>query len=142
VKLSDDEILESMTKPVKIGRGAIKNNLTPQRREIIERAARAGCTLKQIACLLGIGERTLEDWVKRPDVEQVYQAARMNAILNVADMLYNLAMAGDLNAVIFYLRCQGNWKVATDQVMQIDTEDQVQIYLPSNGRDDSENVTQ
>jgi hypothetical protein len=124
-----------MTKPVKTGRGAIKNNLTPQRKEIIERAARAGCTLKQIACLLGIGERTLEDWVKRPDVEQVYQAARMNAILNVADMLYNLALAGDLNATIFYLRCQAGWRVATNDVIQVDTEDQVQIYLPENGRD-------
>ena len=75
-------------------------------------------------------------------MEQIYQAAKMNAILNVADMLYNLALAGDLNACIFYLRTQAGWKVATDQVAQIDTEDQVQIYLPSNGRDDPENVTQ
>jgi transcriptional regulator with XRE-family HTH domain len=124
-----------MTKPVKTGRGAVKNNLTPQRKEIIERAARAGCSLKQIACLLGIGDRTLDKWIKREDVEQVYQAARMTAILNVADMLYNLAMAGDLNAVIFYLRCQGGWKVASDQVAQIDNDDQVLIYLPENGRD-------
>ena len=135
MKLSDDEILDDMTKPIKTGRDATKHNLTPQRKEIIERAARAGCSLKQIACLLGLSKRTLEDWITRPDVEQVYQAAKMNAILNVADMLYNLAMAGDLNAVIFYLRCQGGWKVATDQVMQIDTEDQVQIYLPENNRD-------
>lgn len=135
MKLSDDEILETMTKPIKGGTGAVKYNLTPQRKEIIERAARAGCTLKQIACLLGLSERALDNWVKRPDVEQVYQAAKMNAILNVADMLYNLAMAGDLNATIFYLRCQGGWRVATDQVMQIDTEDQVTIYLPDNNRD-------
>lgn len=124
-----------MTKPIKRGAGASKHNLTPQRKEIIERAARAGCTLKQIACLLGLSERTLDDWVKRPDVEQVYQAARITAILNVADMLYNLALAGDLNATIFYLRCQAGWKVATDQVAQADIEDQVTIYLPDNGRD-------
>lgn len=135
MRLDDAEILDAMTKPIKRGANASKNNLTPQRKEIIQRAARAGCTLKQIACLLGISERTLDDWVKRPDVEQVYQAARMNAILSVADMLYNLAMAGDLNAVIFYLRCQGGWKVATDQIAQIDTDDQVMIYLPDNGRD-------
>ena len=135
MKLSDDEIIDAMTKPVKRGNGAIKNNLTPQRKEIIERAARAGCTLKQIACLLGVSERALDNWIARPDVEQVYQAARMNAILNVADMLYNLALAGDLNACIFYLRTQAGWKVATDQVVQGDSDDHVTIYLPDNGRD-------
>jgi IS30 family transposase len=124
-----------MTKPIKRGQGAAKYNLTPQRKEIIERAARAGCTLKQIACLLGVGDRTIDYWIDRPDVAQVYQAAKMTAILNVADMLYNLALAGDLNAVIFYLRTQGGWRVATDQVAQFDTEDQVTIYLPDNGRD-------
>ena len=124
-----------MTKPVKTGRGAIKNNLTPQRKEIIERAARAGCTLKQTACLLGISERTLDDWVKRPDVEQVYQAAKMRAILNVADMLYNLALAGDLNACVFYLRTQGGWRVATNDIVQADVEDNVVIYLPENNRE-------
>ena len=135
MKLSDDEILDAMTKPVKRGNGAIKNNLTPQRKEIIERAARAGCTLKQIACLLAISERALDNWIARPDVGQVYQAARMNAILNVADMVYSLALAGDLNAAVFYLRCQGGWKVATDQVVQTDAEDHVTIYLPENNRD-------
>lgn len=135
MKLSDDEILDTMTKPVAKGRGAIKNNLTPQRKEIIERAARAGCTLKQIACLLGISERALDNWIARPDVERVYQAAKINAVLNVADMLYNLAMAGDLNAVIFYLRCQGGWKVATNDAIQGDVEDHVTIYLPDNNRD-------
>jgi hypothetical protein len=74
----------------------------------------------------------------RPDVVQIYQAAKMNAILNVADMLYNLAMSGDLNAIIFYLRTQGGWKIATNDVVQADVEDHVTIYLPSNGRDDSE----
>lgn len=135
MELSDDEILESMTKPAKAGRGAAKHNLTPQRKEIIERAARAGCSLKQIACLLGIGDRTLDNWIKREDVEQVYQAAKMTAILNVADMLYNLAMAGDLNAVIFYLRCQGGWRVATNDIVQADVEDNVVIYLPENNRE-------
>jgi hypothetical protein len=124
-----------MTKPVKTGRGAVKNNLTPQRKEIIERAARSGCTLKQISSILGISERTLDDWVKRPDVEQVYQAARVNAVINVADMVYNLAMAGDLNACIFYLRTQGGWKIATNEVTQHDIEDNVVIYLPDNNRD-------
>lgn len=135
MKLSDDEILDAMTKPIKTGRDATKHNLTPQRKEIIERAARAGCSLKQIACLLGLSKRTLEEWITRPDVEDVYQAAKMNAILNVADMLYNLALAGDLNATIFYLRCQAGWKVATNDVVQADVEDQVTIYLPENGRD-------
>lgn len=132
MKLSDEEILDAMSKPVHKG---ARNNLTPQRKEIIERAARAGCTLKQIACLLGISESTLDGWVKRPDVNQVYQAAKMNAILNVADMVYNLALAGDLNACIFYLRTQGGWKVATNDVIQADVEDHVTIYLPDNGRD-------
>lgn len=91
--------------------------------------------MKQIACLLGISERTLDYWVARDDVNQEYQAARMNAILNVADMVYNLAMAGDLNACIFYLRCQGGWKVATNDVIQADVEDHVTIYLPENNRD-------
>ena len=135
MKLSDDEILDAMTKPIKRGGGAVKHNLTPQRKEIIERAARAGCTLKQIACLLGISERALDDWVKRPDVEQVYQAAKMKAVLDVADMLYNLATAGDLNAIIFYLRCQAGWRVATNDVVQADVEDNVVIYLPENNRE-------
>jgi IS30 family transposase len=124
-----------MSKPVVRGS---KHNLTPQRKEIIERAARAGCTLKQIACLLGVAESTMENWVVRPDVVQIYQAAKMNAILNVADMLYNLSMAGDLQAIIFYLRTQGGWKIATNDVVQADVEDHVTIYLPSNGRDDPE----
>lgn len=59
----------------------------------------------------------------------------MTAILNVADMLYNLAMAADLNAIIFYLRTQGGWRVATNDIVQADVEDQVTIYLPENGRD-------
>ena len=77
----------------------------------------------------------MDDWVKRPDVEQVYQAARVNAVINVADMVYNLAMAGDLNACIFYLRTQGGWKIATNEVTQHDIEDNVVIYLPDNNRD-------
>lgn len=135
MKLDDAEIVDAMTKPIKTGAHASKHNLTPQRKEIIERAARAGCTLKQIACLLGISVGTIENWVKRPDVEQVYQAAKMTAVLDVANMVYNLALAGDLNACVFYLRCQANWKVATNEITQIDTEDQVMIYLPDNNRD-------
>jgi len=135
VKLTDEEILDTMTKP--IVRGA-KNNLTPQRKEIIERAARSGCTLNQIACLLGIGESTLDTWVARPDVKQTYQAAKMTAILNVSDMVYNLALAGDLNAAIFYLRCKGGWKIETAEIVQ-NTDDVVTIYLPQNGRDSIDN---
>ena len=135
MKLSDDEILEAMTKPiVKCSR----NNLTPQRKEIIERGARAGCTLKQIACLLGISETTLDNWVARPDVNAAYQSAKMNAILNVSDMVYNLAMAGDLQAAIFYLRCKGGWRVETAEIVQ-NTDDVVTIYLPQNGRDSTDN---
>lgn len=91
--------------------------------------------MKQIACLLGVSESTMDNWVKRPDVNQVYQAAKMNAILNVADMLYNLALAGDLQAIVFYLRTQGGWRVATNDVVQAEIEDNVVIYLPENGRD-------
>ena len=132
MKLSDDELLDAMTKPIVKG---ARNNLTPQRKEIIERGARAGCTLKQIACLLGISGSTLDSWVARPDVNQAYQSAKMNAILNVSDMVYNLAQAGDLNAAIFYLRCQAGWRVATNDVIQVDAEDRVTIYLPENNRD-------
>lgn len=77
----------------------------------------------------------MDNWVKRPDVNQVYQAAKMSAILNVADMVYNLALAGDLNACIFYLRTQGGWKVATNDVIQADVQDNVVIYLPENNRE-------
>jgi len=44
-----------------------------------------------------------------------------------------LAQAGDLGAIIFYLKTRGGW--STEKAVELAQEDSVMIYLPDNGRD-------
>jgi len=133
VKLTDEEILCAMTTPIKTGKNASRFNLTPARIEIIRRASRAGCTLHQIAMLLGVSKTTINSWVKRDDVHAIYELSKLNAVIEISEMLYNLAQAGDLGAIIFYLKTRGGW--STEKAVELAQEDSVMIYLPDNGRD-------
>jgi IS30 family transposase len=122
-----------MTTPIKTGKNASRFNLTPARIEIICRASRAGCSLHQIAMLLGVSDTTISSWIKRDDVCKIYQLAKLNAVIEISEMLYTLAQAGDLGAIIFYLKTRGGW--SAEKTVELAQEDSVVIYLPDNGRD-------
>jgi len=83
--------------------------------------------------LLGVSKTTINSWVKRDDVHAIYELSKLNAVIEISEMLYNLAQAGDLGAIIFYLKTRGGW--STEKAVELAQEDSVMIYLPDNGRD-------
>lgn len=110
----------------------------------IEKLARYGSTLDEIALCLGWSPATLDRKLKLPDVEAAYKRGRLIASHSMAERLWDIAMSNDekgvptkqsVIAAIFWLKAQAGW---TDRVsISTDTNEPVnpiQIYLPDNGR--------
>lgn len=109
-----------------------KIELTETHKAHIEEYAGKGCTLTQIALMLDVSDSTLDRWIQKPEVKRAYQRGRAIAHNEIAGKLFDMARSGDVAAAIFYLKAQAGW--SDKPVVESEAPQQVQIYLPSNGR--------
>jgi len=112
--------------------GRSRINPTPADIAKIELLAGRGFRLDDIAIALGISVSTLQKWKNTPAIADAYQRGRIEAISSVAGKLYDLAMAGDVTACIFYLKAQGKW--IDKPQPEAPATPEIQIYLPQNNR--------
>lgn len=67
-------------------------------------------TSEQIADYLGIARQTFYDIMERdPSVSVRYKKGRAKAVGNIAQNLIKKAQAGNMTAMIFYLKTQAGW---------------------------------
>lgn len=89
----------------------------PQRAEVETLAA--VLTAAQIADFLGIGRTTFFNLIDRdPDLCERYKRGKARAVGAVAQSLVTKARAGNVTAMIFYLKTQGGWR-ETVQVAEV-----------------------
>ncbi len=100
-----------------IGRPAIV--LTDAQRAEVETLA-AVLTAEQIADFLGIGRTTFFALIDRDrELSERYKRGTARAVGAVAQSLVTKARAGNVTAMIFYLKTQGGWR-ETVQVAEAD----------------------
>lgn len=108
----------------------------------IESMAALGMSQRQIAEALGIHEATLCE-KKREFTEfgEAINRGKAKGIATVANKLMEKVRGLDTASIIFYLKCHAGWKetgvleLTGKDGGPIETKQQVQIYLPDNGRD-------
>lgn len=110
-----------------------KIEVTDEAIALIEDYARHGATLTNIAVLLDISDSTLDRWLKLPQVNRAYKRGRLLANDEIAGLLFESAKAGNIAAIIFYLKTQAGWR--EDAPIETPTGT-VNIYLPK--RDDAD----
>lgn len=77
--------------------------LTVEGMNLVRRAAGLGLTLKGIAALLGMTDRTLQERRKQyPEIDEVFEIGRVEADLAVSDALFKKARNGDMAAIRWY----------------------------------------
>lgn len=97
------------------GRPAI--TLTEHQRAEVETLA-AVLTAAQIADFLGIGRTTFFALIERDaDLSERYKRGKARAIGAVAQSLVTKARAGNVTAMIFFLKTQGGWR----ETVEVDT---------------------
>lgn len=73
-------------------------------------------SVEQIAKYFGFGDLAFHAIMKRqPEVRKVYDAARQKTIRDISKSLIMKARAGNMSAIIFFLKCQAHWR-ETDKV--------------------------
>ena len=78
--------------------------------ERVEELAGHGLTLEQIALDLGISVRTLHNRKRDfADFAQAIKKGRARGVVAVANKLWEAVEAGNLTAIIFYLKTRGGW---------------------------------
>lgn len=88
------------------------------RRELTEKEIKqletmAGCRVKEhdMAAILGMSKTKLNELRKNNDaVEQAVLNGRAKAATNITKKAYDLAMAGNVTMLIFWLKTQQGWK--------------------------------
>ena len=108
----------------------------------IKRLAGRGFSLEDIAVAIGISKGGLELWLKDEAIRSLWQQGKNESIDKVALNLFKIATNSkhpqQLTACIFYLKCQAGWR-ERDRVDEIRSTavDNVQIYIPDNGRNNA-----
>jgi hypothetical protein len=88
--------------------------LTDAQRAEVETLA-AVLNAEQIADFLGIGRTTFFRILKRDeDLSERYKRGKARAVGAVAQSLVTKARAGNVTAMIFYLKTQGGWREAIE----------------------------
>jgi hypothetical protein len=90
--------------------------LDDKQKELVEQLARVGCNLDQIAGVLGVDPKTLDNIIERdPSVSSAISKGRANGINKVAQTAYQMAISGKIPAMtMFFLKTRARWAEARD----------------------------
>lgn len=94
----------------------------------IEALASRGLTMDQVCHNLGINRRTF--YVHRqkdPALEEAYERGKAKGIAQVANVLYEKAIAGDNYCIMLFLKCRGGWSENTSVSVTNNTPIQINI---------------
>lgn len=76
----------------------------------VEELAEKGLVRREIAAALGVSERTLYDRQKESaEIAGAYERGRARGVSFVSYKLWELIEAGNLRAIMFYLKCRAGW---------------------------------
>lgn len=97
---------------------ADKISLTESDLDKIEKMASLGLSINQICAILGISTDTFYRRCKESEgkLSATLLKGRSNAILNVSQKAYELALQGDTGMIKYYLSCIAGWSEKT-QIM-------------------------
>ena len=101
--MSSEELVETDSKPVKMGRKGFE--ITPLILDQIEKHAGLGFNMEQIATVIGLKSSTF--YRKQSlfrEIEERIKKGRLSAIGKVSNALFNSALSGNITAQIFYLK--------------------------------------
>jgi len=93
-----------------------------------------GLTLDNIARVLGISPRLLDNWLKNPDINALYKKGQGRAEVDISKTLFELAKSGNVTAIIWYEKTRCGRSDRTEIKHSGDAESPVRIFLPDNGR--------
>lgn len=83
---------------------------------------------EQIADFLGIGRTTFFAILNRDeDLSERYKRGKARAIGAVAQSLVTKARAGNVTAMIFFLKTQGGWRESVDLAVKQDPIDEIDL---------------
>lgn len=101
--------------------------LTDAQRAEVETLS-AVLTAEQIADFLGIGRTTFFAILNRDeDLSERYKRGKARAIGAVAQSLVTKARAGNVTAMIFFLKTQGGWRESVDLAVKQDPIDEIDL---------------
>ena len=113
-----------------MAKGKYRRWLEPDGLLLLEGWARDGLKDEQIADNLGISTSTLYEWKRRfPSFSEALKKGKEVADYEVENALYRKALAGDITAIIFWLknRRPGKWRDKPIESRDEDTEVKVII---------------
>ena len=93
--------------------------ITPSNLLQIEKMASRGMTVEQICSVLRIDKSTLYRKAKqKKEIIEALERGRAGGIMKITNVLFDQAIAGDMTAVIFYLRNRdaGNWNKQSQKI--------------------------
>lgn len=101
--------------------------LTDAQRAEVETLS-AVLTAEQIADFLGIGRTTFFALLNRDeDLSERYKRGKARAIGAVAQSLVTKARAGNVTAMIFFLKTQGGWREGVDLAVKQQPADKMEL---------------
>ena len=77
----------------------------------VEELAARGLTMEQIATSLGVSDTTLyRRKATMKEVSEAIKRGKRRGVVTIANKLFEAAEAGNMAAVIFFLKTQGGWR--------------------------------
>ena len=107
--------------------------------EALKQMAAQGMSRQQIGSYYGVTGQWIGKLIKKhPELEEAFNAGLAQGINRASNKLMELIEAGNIVAILFYLKCQAGWMEQQYVKEKLDesTLPKVRIFLPHNGRDD------
>lgn len=107
--------------------------------EHIKAMAAQGMSRQQIGSFYGVSGQWVGKLIKKhPELEEAFNAGLAQGINRASNKLMELIEAGNIVAILFYLKCQAGWMEQQYVKEKVDqsTIPKVRIFIPDNQRDD------
>ena len=99
----------------------------------IEALASRGLTIEQVADNLNISRQTVHArFRENSEFEAAYQRGKSKGVAVIANALYDKAKAGNLTAMIFFLKCNG---FKEENSLEINNTSPVQFVIKNDLKD-------